>query len=58
LAASKTSLWEIFDELDPYFSIQKQPTPFKAVTMLKTIKRHSKNSENFQATANHLGEVT
>jgi hypothetical protein len=49
-------LWGISDELDPPFSSQKQPTSVKTAAML-TARLNEKNSENFQATANHLGEV-
>jgi hypothetical protein len=58
LADSKTSLWGTSDELDPPFSGQKQPTFVQAAAMLTTHPNKTTNSENFQATANHLGEVT
>jgi hypothetical protein len=57
LADSKTSLWGTSDELDPPFSGQKQPTLVKAAAMLTTRLNETRNSENFQATANPLGEV-
>jgi hypothetical protein len=50
-------LWGTSDELDAPFSGQKQPTSVKAAAMLTTPSNETKNSENFQATANHLGEV-
>jgi hypothetical protein len=58
LADSKTSLWGTSDELDPAFSGQKQPTSVQAAAMLTTRSNETTNSEIFQATANHLGEVT
>jgi predicted Zn-dependent protease len=51
-------LWGTSDELDTDFSGQKQSTSDQAAAMLTTHPNDKTNLENFQATANHLGEVT